>query len=172
MARRQQNAPDPEAGADPEAGPDPGGAPRTTGAPDPAGVVVAFFRAFEDDDVDAVVALVDEDIAYTNVSLPTVHGRARFEELTRRVLRPDRLGFRAHLTHVMSDGDVVLTDRVDELRVGRFAMRFWVYGRFVVRDGRISVWRDSFDWFDVTVAALRGLAGLVSPGLNRRMPGD
>jgi limonene-1,2-epoxide hydrolase len=135
--------------------------------------VVAFLRAFGDDDVDAVVALVDEDIEYTNVSLPTVHGRARFEELTRRVLRPDRLGFRAHLTHhVMSDGNVVLTDRVDELRVRRFAMRFWVYGRFVVCDGRITVRRDSFDWFDVTVAARRSLAGLVSPGLDRRMPGD
>ncbi len=32
------------------------------------------------------------------------------------------------------------------------------------------MWRDSFDWLDVTIANLRGLAGLVSPGLNRRMP--
>jgi len=139
---------------------------------DPTGVVLAFLRAFEEYDAEAALALVDEDIVYTNVSLPTVYGRPRLAELTRRALRPDRLGFRAHLNYVAADGDVVLTDRVDELRVRRFVMRFWVYGRFVVRDGRIALWRDSFDWFDVTVAALRGLAGLLSPGLNRRMPGD
>ena len=53
----------------------------------------------------------------------------------------------------------MLTDRVDELRIRRFFMRFWVYGRFVVCDGQITVWRDSFDWFDVTVATLRGWPG-------------
>ncbi|HXY26735.1 MAG TPA: limonene-1,2-epoxide hydrolase family protein, partial [Acidimicrobiales bacterium] len=87
-------------------------------------------------------------------------------------LRPGRTGFRVHFNYVMSEGDVVLTDRVDEVRFRRFVMRFWVYGRFMVRDGLITLWRDSFDWFDITIAALRGLAGIVSPGLNRRMPGD
>jgi limonene-1,2-epoxide hydrolase len=53
---------------------------------------------------------------------------------------------------------------------GRFAARFWVYGRFVVRDGRIAVWRDSFDWLDVTIGNLRGLAAMAIPALNRRMP--
>jgi len=68
---------------------------------------------------------------------------------------------------------VVITDRIDELNWGRFASRFWVYGRFVVGDdGKIAVWRDSFDWLDVTIGNLRGLAGLLSPGLNRRMPAD
>jgi limonene-1,2-epoxide hydrolase len=67
----------------------------------------------------------------------------------------------------------VLTDRIDELNFGRFATRFWVYGRFVVNvEGKIAVWRDSFDWLDVTIGNLRGLAGLLSPSLNRRMPAD
>jgi limonene-1,2-epoxide hydrolase len=39
-----------------------------------------------------------------------------------------------------------------------------------VRDGQIAVWRDSFDWLDVTVANVRGFLGLLSPGLNRTMP--
>ena len=83
------------------------------------------------------------------------------------------LGFNVHLNHVATEGDVVLTDRVDELNWGRFAARFWVYGRFVVgADGKIEIWRDSFDWLDVTIGNLRGLAGLVSPSLNRRMPAD
>jgi limonene-1,2-epoxide hydrolase len=81
------------------------------------------------------------------------------------------LGFKVYLHHVATDGDVVLTDRTDELNVGDYAARFWVYGRFVVRDGKIAVWRDSFDWLDVTIGSLRGLIGVLAPQLNRRMPG-
>jgi len=140
--------------------------------PDPAIVVVDFLHALASYDLDTALSLVTEDLSYINVSLPTISGRDRLEQLARPVLRPGRLGFQVHLNHVATDGDVVLTDRVDELNFGRFASRFWVYGRFVVRDGQISVWRDSFDWIDVTVGSLRGLAGLVAPALNRRMPGS
>jgi limonene-1,2-epoxide hydrolase len=103
--------------------------------------------------------------------LPTIRGRDRLEALARPIMRPDRVGFNAYLHHVATDGDVVLTDRVDELTFKRWASRFWVYGRFVVRDGQIAVWRDSFDWLDVTIGNLRGLIGIFAPALNRRMPG-
>ncbi len=143
---------------------------KPTPPPAPAEVVVAFLSALAAFDVDGALALVHDDLVYMNVSLPTIRGRDRLERLARPVLRPGRIGFNVHLNHVATEGDVVLTDRIDELNLRRFASRFWVYGRFVVRDGRIAVWRDSFDWLDVTVANLRGLAGIVVPSLNRRMP--
>ena len=136
----------------------------------PADVVVDFLDAWKRYDLDAALELVTEDLVYTNVSLPTVHGRDRLELLARPIIREDRVGFTAYLHHVATDGDVVLTDRTDELTFRRFAARFWVYGRFVVRDEKIAVWRDSFDWLDVTLGNLRGLLGLVAPALNRRMP--
>jgi len=136
----------------------------------PAEVVVAFLHALAAFDIDGALALVHDDLVYTNVSLPTIHGRDRLERLARPVLRPGRMGFNVHLNHVATEGDVVLTDRIDELNFRRFASRFWVYGRFVVPDGRIAVWRDSFDWLDVTVGNLRGLVGVVVPSLNRQMP--
>jgi limonene-1,2-epoxide hydrolase len=137
----------------------------------PADTVVEFLRALAAYDVDAALDLVDEDLEYINVSLPTIHGKERLEGIARPWLRPGRMGFNVHLNHVATEGDVVLTDRIDELNWGRFAARFWVYGRFVVSaEGKITVWRDSFDWLDVTIGGLRGLAGLVSPALNRHMP--
>ena len=152
--------------------PDPEQTP-TGSTTDPADVVVRFLHALAAFDVDAALDLVDDDLVYANVSLPTIYGRERLERIARQWLRPGRLGFNVHFNHVASDGDVVITDRIDELNWGRFASRFWVYGRFVVGDdGKIAVWRDSFDWLDVTIGNLRGLAGLVSPGLNRRMPAD
>lgn len=138
----------------------------------PADVVVEFLEAWGRSDLDRVLELVTEDLEYVNVSLPTIRGRDRLETLARPIMRPDRVRFRAYLHHIATDGDVVLTDRVDELTFRRFASRFWVYGRFVVRDGQIAVWRDSFDWLDVTIGILRGLLGLVAPSFNRRMPAD
>jgi limonene-1,2-epoxide hydrolase len=137
----------------------------------PADVVVDFLEAWARFDVDAALDLVTDDIEYINVSLPTIHGRERMERLARPIMGPDRMGFNVYLHHVATEGNVVLTDRVDELTFRRFATRFWVYGRFVVRDGKIAVWRDSFDWLDVTIGNVRGLLGVFAPALNRRMPG-
>jgi limonene-1,2-epoxide hydrolase len=140
---------------------------------DAADIVVRFLRALAAFDVDGALDLVAEDIEYINVSLPTIYGRERIARIARPWLRPGRMGFNVHFNHVAVEDNVVLTDRIDELNFGRFATRFWVYGRFVVNDeGKIAVWRDSFDWLDVTIGNLRGVAGLVSPSLNRPMPAD
>ena len=147
--------------------------PLSSSATAPADTVIEFLRALAAYDVDAALDLVADDLVYANVSLPTIYGRDRLERIARPWLRPGRMGFNVHLNHVATEGDVVLTDRIDELNWGRFATRFWVYGRFVVdAEGKITLWRDSFDWFDVTIGNLRGVAGLVSPSLNRRMPED
>jgi limonene-1,2-epoxide hydrolase len=81
-------------------------------------------------------------------------------------------GLRVHFHAIAAEGNTVLTDRTDELILGRVRQRVWVYGRFEVDNGKITMWRDSFDWVDVTIALIRGLAGAVVPALNRRWPGD
>jgi limonene-1,2-epoxide hydrolase len=137
---------------------------------DPAAVVLEFLHALTEYDLDKALDLVTEDLTYINVSLPTIHGRSGLDRAFRPLLRPDRFGFNIHVNHVATEGDVVLTDRIDEINFRRFASRFWVYGRWVVREGQISVWRDSFDWLDVTVGNVRAVLGLLSPSLNRSMP--
>ena len=135
-----------------------------------AQVVVDFLEALADDDTDRAMELLTEDAVWINVSLPAVRGRRRIERLVR--LGSERLGarFRVHFHNVATSGSTVLTERTDAIAVGRLEQRFWVYGRFELRDGRIAVWRDSFDWLDYSVSLLRGLAGVISPRLNRRWP--
>jgi limonene-1,2-epoxide hydrolase len=135
-----------------------------------ADLVIGFLHALERSDLDSALAMVAEDLVYTNVSLPTIHGRRGLDRAFRPLFRPRRMGFAVRVHYVATDKDVVLTDRTDEISLGRFRARFWVYGRFVVRDGHIAVWRDSFDWLDVTVGMLRALVGLVVPAANRQMP--
>jgi limonene-1,2-epoxide hydrolase len=139
-------------------------------ATDSAEVVTGFLRRLERGDVDGAMGLMTDDAVWINVSLPTVRGKRRIDRLLRGM---DRRGdFRVYFHNVATEGDVVLTERTDALRVGRFEQRFWVYGRFEVRDGRISLWRDSFDWLDLAVSLVRAAAGVLAPSLNRRWPGD
>jgi limonene-1,2-epoxide hydrolase len=141
-----------------------------TDAPPPgADVPVAFLEAIADRDLNSAFDLLTEDAEWINVSLPAVRGKARIERLCRTL--DGRGHFRVHFHNVAVKGNVVLTERTDALGVGRFEQRFWVYGRFELRDGKIAVWRDSFDWLDVLVSLVRAAAGMVSPGLNRPWPG-
>lgn len=147
------------------------GSPKATATPTPAEVVTSFLGALGANDVERAMELMTEDAAWINVSLPTVRGRDRIERVVRALNGPGRGRFRAHFHHVVADGDVVLTERTDELAIGRFEQRFWVYGRFELRDGRIAVWRDAFDWLDITISLARAAAGVVAPSLNRPWPG-
>lgn len=136
-----------------------------------ASVVRSFLEALQDGNLERAESLLAEDAVWINVSLPTVRGRRRIAALSRFFFERMGMGFRVHFHEVATHGDVVLTDRDDALRIGRVEQRFWVQGRFEVRDGKIVVWRDSFDWADLTISLLRGIAGAVAPGLNRPWPG-
>lgn len=139
---------------------------------DPASEVVTnFLFALQAEDIDRVQSLLTEDAEWINVSLPTVRGRKRIEKILLTAQKAGG-GFRVHFHAVASEGDVVLTQRTDAMTFGRFEHRFWVAGRFEVRDGKIAVWRDSFDWGDLLVGFVRALAGLISPRLNRPWPTD
>jgi limonene-1,2-epoxide hydrolase len=146
-------------------------ATETAAPPAGAEVVTGFLEALAARDLDAAFDLLTDDAEWINVTLPTVRGKRRIERLIRALDNP-RGQFRAHFHHVAVEDDVVLTERTDELRIGRFAQRFWVYGRFELRDGKIAVWRDSFDWLDILVSLARAAAGVLSPGLNRPWPGS
>lgn len=136
----------------------------------PEQIVRDFLAALEAGDPGTAGELLSGDVRYTNVTLPTLRGRERVMRVLGAASKRG-MGFRVHYVAVACDGGTVLTDRIDELSFGRFAQRFWVYGRFEVVDGKITVWRDAFDWFDITVSLLRGLAGIAVPALNRSWPG-
>lgn len=134
-------------------------------------VVREFLLALQDDDLDRALSFLTDDVAWINVSLPTVHGKRAIERIFRLAQKAGG-GFRVYFHAVAAEGDVVLTQRTDAMTLGRFDQRFWVAGRFEIVDGRIAVWRDSFDWLDLLVGLIRGLAGVISPRLNRPWPSD
>lgn len=135
----------------------------------PIEIVTAALDAFARGDIGTAMDSIDDDIVYTNVSLPTVRGKRKVGKIF-APMDGRRLGFNYRMINIAADGPVVLTERTDELRIGRVAIQFWVCGRFEIREGRIAVWRDYFDYADMTKGLLRALAAAVFPAVGRRLP--
>jgi limonene-1,2-epoxide hydrolase len=133
-------------------------------------VVERFLGLLSRGEVDAAADLLDTDVVYTNVSLPTIHGRERVRRVARATLGRPGAGFEVYLHAISSEGGTVLTERTDVLTFGPLRTQFWVCGRFDVEGGQIVGWRDYFDWLDVGIATVRGLLGALVPALRAKPP--
>lgn len=134
------------------------------GTNEPIDVVRRFLAALEDLDIDRAAAMLAPDVEYRNVSLPAAHG-ARAVTRQLRTLPKLCTGFEARMQNIAATGSTVLTERIDVLARGRFAAEFWVCGVFEVRDGKIAVWRDYFDWANFLASLVKGAGRAV---LSRR----
>ncbi|EUA09400.1 snoaL-like domain protein [Mycobacterium kansasii 732] len=126
--------------------------------------VEGFLSALQNEDFDAVAAAFDDNLVYENVGFSRIRGGRRTVKLLRKM--EGRLGFEVKIHRIAADGAAVLTERTDALILGPLRLQFWVCGVFEVHDGKITLWRDYVDVFDMTKALLRGLAALVIPRLR------
>jgi limonene-1,2-epoxide hydrolase len=126
--------------------------------------VESFLNALQDADYETADAALDDNLVYENVGLPTIRGRARAIKLFRQM--DGRAAFEVKIHRIAADGAAVLTERSDALIFGPLRLQFWVCGVFEVHDGRITLWRDYFDFFDMTKALVRGLVALALPSLK------
>jgi len=136
---------------------------------DPQAVAEAFLEALMASELERAMSYLADDVVYTNVGLPTIRGRGRVAAAFRGLDTPS-VGFEVYLHAISADGAVVLTERTDVIVLGRLRLQFWVWGRFDVHDGEITLWRDSFDFLDVAKATVRGLLGIALPGLRPTPP--
>lgn len=134
---------------------------------DNAHTVEVFLSALQAEDYDGAAAVLDENVVYQNVGFPTIHGRARTVNLFRGM--QGRMGFEVKIHRIAVNGASVLTERTDALVFGPVRIQLWACGIFEVRDGRISLWRDYFDLWDVTKGLARGIVGAVVPALRPRL---
>jgi limonene-1,2-epoxide hydrolase len=114
----------------------------------PSETVTAFIAALTAGDIDAAGTLCHDDLVFENVPLDprSVQGRdVILAGLGRLVAMCDRVEW--EVLFQMEAGDDVANERID---------RFWfrdgveaevpVMARWEVRDGRIAVWRDYYDF--------------------------
>jgi limonene-1,2-epoxide hydrolase len=125
---------------------------------EPEETVREFFRMLALPDTQAAVALLDDEVVWKNTGLPTFKGR----RVGGMLLDAERRGITVDITihHAAANGSVVLTDRTDVLRKGKWETSFWVRGTLEVRDGKIVLWDDAFSWLDFARGSVVGLTKL------------
>jgi limonene-1,2-epoxide hydrolase len=133
-------------------------------AVDTKAIVERFLFALQNEDFDTLDTLLTDDAKWQNVGFPTISGRQRIVKLLRS--GEGRAGFEVKFHRIASEGTSVLTERTDVLVFKTLRLQFWVCGVFEVHDGRITLWRDYFDFFDLFKATVRGLVGVVVPALR------
>lgn len=139
----------------------------TNNSVDNADIVKSFLEALEAQDFDTFESLLSDDVVYQNVGLPTIRGGHRVTKLMRGMEGKSSFEVKFHRNVV--EGSTVLNERTDAIVLGPLRLQFWVCGVFEVNDGRITLWRDYFDFYDMAKATFRGVVGIVIPQVRRTM---
>lgn len=112
---------------------------------DAGAIVTALVRACEARDLDAVCALVADDIEYDNVPIGKVYG----PEGVRKVLSGGVTEAASEMQWVVhrqvADGATVMNERTDRFLVDGRWVEIPIAAVFEVRDGKVTLWRDYFD---------------------------
>ena len=114
----------------------------------PAALVTNFITAIERGDLAHAITLLSDDCEYDNVPMGKVFGAVAVNDtLAPFLARYDRVEWVVH--HQVSSGNldhgVVMNERADRFRTGETWIEMPVAGLFLVRHGKIALWRDYFD---------------------------
>ena len=108
-------------------------------------VIDSFMQAWNNLDIDAVMAHFTEDATYANVPMgpPNVGVAAIREFIDGFMSTTTEINFVVH--NQVASGDVVMNERTDVLVMDGNRIELPVMGVFELTGGSISAWRDYFD---------------------------
>ncbi len=107
-------------------------------------VVLDFIEAWSRLDVDELVQFFCDDGTYHNMPLKPVTGRDALRPFIAAFLK-GWTSTRWEVLNLVSNGDVVIAERLDRTIVGDKPVNLPCCGVFEMQDGRIKIWRDYFD---------------------------
>jgi len=108
-----------------------------------------FCEAWSRRDAEELTAYFADDGVYHNMPIDPLVGKEAIRGfLTGFLSGVTSVEFR--IRHLVADGDVVLTERVDVFTLAGREGAFPVSGTFEIREGKIAAWRDYFDMAQVT----------------------
>jgi limonene-1,2-epoxide hydrolase len=107
-------------------------------------LVRRFIEACTRADPDEFASYFTDDAVWWNSPWHAVEGREAIRETLRRgAERMTALPW--EIRHIVADGAVVLTERVDNFLVGEKRISVPCMGIFELREGKIAAWRDYWD---------------------------
>ena len=111
----------------------------------PDETVTALVTACETRDLDAVCALVTDDIEYDNVPIGAVHGPDGVRSVLSGGVTAAAEQVEWVVLNQVASGDVVMNERIDRFLVDGRWIEIPIAAVFRVRDGQVCLWRDYFD---------------------------
>jgi len=110
----------------------------------PEEIVTEFCQRIAESDADKAASFFSDDAVYHNIPLDPVNGREAIQSTIAMFLgMADKVWF--DTLHLVAEGDIVMTERVDHFVMGDRDIGLPVMGAFEVRGGKITAWRDYFD---------------------------
>lgn len=110
----------------------------------PAETVGEFIAAWPGKDAARLASFFSEDAVYHNIPMEPIKGREAIEATFAGFMgMADQIRF--DVVHLVAEGPVVMTERVDHFIGPERTVSLPVMGVFEVDDGAITAWRDYFD---------------------------
>ena len=107
-------------------------------------VVREFCAAWSRRDVEELIAFFKPDAIYHNIPLPAAQGHDAIRGVM-QLFVPTSQEIEFEILNIASDGNLVITERVDRFKMGDVQIELPVAGVFEIEDGKIAAWRDYFD---------------------------
>jgi limonene-1,2-epoxide hydrolase len=116
----------------------------------PGETVTALIKANEARDVDALLALLSDDIVYENVPMNVMNGHDEIRAMLGPFLgSAERVAW--EVLEQVETGNVVMNERVDRFWLaGDHKVELRVAGVFKVDGDKVTLWRDYFDLAEFT----------------------
>ena len=110
----------------------------------PEETVTEFCDRIAEGDAEKAASFFSDDAVYHNIPLDPVTGREQIQATIAMFLgMADKVWF--DTLHLVADGNIVMTERVDHFVMGDKDIGLPVMGTFEVESGKITAWRDYFD---------------------------
>ena len=110
----------------------------------PIDIVKAFCASWSELDIDDLMGYFHDDALYHNIPVDPLVGTENIRAMIVGFTAGwDRVEF--DILHIVADGEVVLTERVDRFVSAERTVSLPVMGTFELDGGRIRAWRDYFD---------------------------
>lgn len=128
--------------------------------PNPLEIIKAMTDAMAVKDYDAALPWFTDDCEYINLPMSSVTGPAGVRSVLEPFFAPT-IENEFRILRMAVQGDTVFTERLDRHLIDTGWVELPVTGVFVIRDGKIAVWREYFDLGTIVRQwpALAALAG-------------
>lgn len=122
-------------------------------------IVRSFLETWKTFDLDAVMDYFADNAVYQNLPLPPAQGKSQIRSQLKIILNGVSK-FEVDFLNVATQGNVVLTERIDHFVSRGLKIRIPVSGTFIIKDRKIAEWRDYFDWLTIGWCIVKSLPQL------------